>query len=443
MTHIPRRRCASARVAGILVLLAIALPASARMVRDLYTVQQPVGGQGASERLAAFRSGLAEVFVRVSGDAQVAGDPKLQAALQDPARFVLEYRYEQAPPAVAPASPQAAPVPVPPVPTQAASVPNQAPPASTQAPPASNQAPPESAQSGGSNPVAAGTPPALRLWMRFDPDAVRITLQQAALPVWGSARPTTLIWLAVEDGMQRSIVGEDEQSPLERALVKVASRRGIPVLLPLMDLEDERRLSFGDLWGGFAAPVRAASARYDTHAVLVGRIRHGSGGEWLARWTLYVGNRTARWRSGADTEAQLLGFGVNGLADRLAAQFAVPAGDTARSLVRIEVNGVRSLKAYARVRAYLRRLNPVLHVQTLAVRTAQADFRLEIRGDVGVLEQAIGLGRTLASTGAGASPASPGLPPAGAPTAGGPASATGGTGAAGAAGTLLVYRLVP
>ncbi len=435
MTHIPRRRCASARVASILVLLAIALPASARMVRDLYTVQQPVGGQGVSERRAAFRSGLAEVFVRVSGDAQVAGDPKLQAALQDPARFVLEYRYEQAPPAVTPASPQAAPVPVSPVPTQAASVPNQAPPAPTQAPPVSNQASPESAQSGGSNPVAAGTPPALRLWMRFDPDAVRITLQQAALPVWGSARPTILIWLAVEDGMQRSIVGENEQSPLEWALVKVAAQRGIPVLLPLMDLEDERRLSFGDLWGGFAAPVRAASARYGTHAVLVGRIRHGSGGEWRARWTLYVGNHTARWRSGADTEAQLLGFGINGLANRLAAQFAVPAGDIARSLVRIEVNGVRSLKAYARVRAYLRRLNPVLHVQTLAVRTARADFRLEIRGDVGVLKQAIGLGRTLTPTGAG--PASPGPPPAGVPTAGGPAPATA------AAGTLLVYRLVP
>lgn len=425
MTHIPRRRCASARVAGTLVLLAIALPVSARMVRDLYTVQQPVDGQGVSERLAAFRSGLAEVFVRVSGDAQVAGDPKLQAALQDPARFVLEYRYEQAPPAVAPASPQAA------------SASTQAPSASTQAPPASTQAPPESAQSGGPNPVVAGTPPALRLWMRFDPDAVRIALQQAALPVWGSARPTTLIWLAVEDGMQRSIVGENEQSPLERALVKVASQRGIPVLLPLMDLEDERRLSFGDLWGGFAAPVRAASARYGTHAVLVGRIRHSSGGEWLARWTLYVGNHTARWRSGADTEAQLLGFGINGLADRLATQFAVPAGDTARSLVRVEVNGVRSLKAYARARAYLRRLNPVLHVQTLAVRTAQADFRLEIRGDVGVLKQAIGLGRTLVPTGAGAGTASLGPPTAGVPTAGGPAPATG------AAGTLLVYRLVP
>ncbi|GBE09610.1 hypothetical protein BMS3Bbin12_01472 [bacterium BMS3Bbin12] len=428
--HILRRRCASARVAGTLVLLAIALPASARMVRDLYTVQQPVNGQGVSERLAAFRSGLAEVFVRISGDAQVAGDPKLRVALQDPARFVLEYRYEQAPPAVAPASPQAAPAS-----TQVPSASTQAAPASTQAPSAPAQAPPESAQSGGSNTVAAGMPPALRLWMRFDPDAVRIILQQAALPVWGSARPTTLIWLAVEDGMQRSIVGENEQSPLERALVKVASQRGIAVLLPLMDLEDERRLSFGDLWGGFAAPVRAASARYGTHAVLVGRIRHGSGGEWRARWTLYVGNHTARWRSGADTEAQLLGFGINGLADRLAAQFAVPAGDTARSLVRIEVNGVRSLKAYARVRAYLRRLNPVLHVQTFAVRTAQADFRLEIRGDIRVLKQAIGLGRILAPGGAG--PASPGPPPAGVPTVGGPASETG------AAGTLLVYRLVP
>ncbi|HQU14804.1 MAG: hypothetical protein B7Z66_03765 [Chromatiales bacterium 21-64-14] len=341
-TQWPRAVAASA----ILGLLLIAASAQARMVRGLYAVEEPVTGQGVTERLAAFRAGLAEVFERVSGNATAASDPGLIPALQDPARFVLEYRYLEQ----------------------------------------------------GTGPTPGPTPsPTPSLWVRFDPGAVHQALQAAHLPVWGSARPTTLVWLAVEDGMQRAIVGADAQSPVEQSLMKAAGARGIPVLLPLMDLEDEGRLSFGDLWGDFGPPIRKASARYDTHAILVGRVVHRPSGDWQARWTLYLGDHTVGWVSGAATEDALIETGVNGIADRLAARFAVPAGDRARTLVRVSIGPVGSLSAYARVLSYLRHLGPVLHVQPVEVRPSQAIFRVEVQGDVQSLTQAISLGRTLES----------------------------------------------
>ncbi len=439
MSHDFRRCGAWFRVAGALALLLAAAPASARVVRDLYTVVEPVQGQDATERLGAFRDALAQVFVRVSGDAQAGADAKLQAALQDPARFVQEYRYEQAPataPAVTPAGAAVAgsaagagaPAPAPSAAvagtSPAATAPGTAPAPGALASPTSAASP------------RSAAPAALGLWVRFDPDAVRAALRQAGLPVWGDARPTTLLWLAVEDGVRRSILAEDDQSPLEQALLAAASARGVPVILPLMDLEDERNVSFGDLWGGFSAPVRAASARYGTHAILVGRIRHFAGGPWSARWTLYSGTRTSRWRTTADAEAPLLAAGVDGLADRLAAQFALPAGASARGLVEIEITGVRSLADYARARAYLRGLSPVLHVQTVAVAPDRARFRLEVQGDAQGLEQAIGLGRTLTPAPA-AGPVTLG---GGGPTPAGQ-TAPAGTNPSGPA--VAVYRLVP
>lgn len=426
-----RRRGAWFRVAGVLALLLAAAPASARVVRDLYTVVEPVQGQDAAERLGAFRDALAQVFARVSGDAQAGADAKLQAALQDPARFVQEYRYEQAPAQASAMTPAGAAIA-----GSAAGAPAPAPSAAPAAPHSATVPSAAGAPAAATGPGAAPTAPApLGLWVRFDPDAVRTALRQAGLPVWGDARPTTLLWLAVEDGVRRSILAEDDQSPLEQALLAAASARGIPVILPLMDLEDERNISFGDLWGGFSTPIRAASARYGTHAILVGRIRHLTGGTWSARWTLYSGTRTARWRTSADAEAPLLAAGVDGLADRLAAQFALPAGETARGLVQIDVTGVHSLAGYARARAYLRGLSPVLHVQTVAVSADRARFRLEVQGDAAVLEQAIGLGRTLAPVTA-AGPVSPG----GGPVPAGRASPAGATPSGPAA---AVYRLVP
>jgi len=70
------------------------------------------------------------------------------------------------------------------------------------------------------------------------------------VPIWGKQRPSTLVWLVVEDEGGRRLIGTDEESEYLSVLKERASVRGIPMLIPLLDLEDNARLKPSDVWGG-------------------------------------------------------------------------------------------------------------------------------------------------------------------------------------------------
>ena len=68
------------------------------------------------------------------------------------------------------------------------------------------------------------------LWAAFDASAINRTLRDARLPEWGSQRPRTLLWVAVDDGAGvRRVLGADDTGPL--APVTVLAPR--PDTLPL------------------------------------------------------------------------------------------------------------------------------------------------------------------------------------------------------------------
>ena len=79
---------------------------------------------------------------------------------------------------------------------------------------------------------------------------------------------------------------------LEQASIKL----GVPILFPLMDLEDQQKISFTDIWGGFSGAIHDASERYATEALLVGRILQARNGLWSARWNLYDTQGELQWQ---------------------------------------------------------------------------------------------------------------------------------------------------
>src|SRR5258706_15949695 len=75
---------------------------------------------------------------------------------------------------------------------------------------------------------------------------------------------------------------------VRKELLAVADERGLPVTLPLLDVQDLRAVTFADVWGGFEDRVAAASARYRADALLIGRVRPGLIGNQI-EWLLVVG----------------------------------------------------------------------------------------------------------------------------------------------------------
>ncbi len=219
-----------------------------------------------------------------------------------------------------------------------------------------------------------------QLRVSFDGGAIEATLRNAGQLVWGEDRPLTLIWLAVDwgDGERELIAADDpdgeptvdgevtRQQLLRERLLAAAERRGLPILLPLLDIEDLSRVSFADLWGGFDEAVIDASSRYNVSSILIGRLR--ADGLSIGRWSHYLGEQAVSWGG----EPELI---VNQVADTLAAEFAI-GGDAPLSSVALSVSGITSVDAYAQLQ---KMLSDIVVIDTLAISEVSGD---EIRYQV-------------------------------------------------------------
>ncbi len=129
------------------------------------------------------------------------------------------------------------------------------------------------------------------LLVSFDGEAIETVLRANGQLVWGSERPLTLVWLAVDWGQgEREIIaaGDPERLPqqsrsidrnrlMRERVLGIAEKRGLPLAFPLLDTEDLQSVTFSDIWGGFDDRIIDASQRYEANSVLIGRVRPASG----------------------------------------------------------------------------------------------------------------------------------------------------------------------
>lgn len=333
------RRSVSAAAAFRLVLLLVAawlVPAAdAVEVTALYTVEVTLDPDDPDAQSNAYRAALTEVLVRVTGTTAAADSEELAILFPNPARYVQQYR------------------------------------------------------PGPDNTLA----------ISLDGPTIERTLRQAGATVWGSDRPLTIIWLAIDWGLgDREIVaaGDPERLPgdgrsidrnrlLRERVQAVATQRGLPIVFPLLDAEDLQSIGFIDIWGGFDDPLLEASARYEADSILVGRIRPNE--MQPPRWTWYVGEQRFGW-PGEPEEA------INQLADALAARDAI-RGDEVSEAIELTISGIDSVVAYGRVQQYMENLRIV---DKLAIRSAQPDritYEIEIQGGAERLNNVLSLSNLL------------------------------------------------
>ncbi len=304
----------------------------------LFEAEVTVSDQTTAQRNAALKTALGEVLVRVTGQTGVLEQPAVQPMLENPERLVQQYRYFTEP---------------------------------------------------------DQEPPLLKLWVRFDGDVIRQTLQQQGLAYWGGERPDTLVWLAVEDQGRRYVVSADDDSDVHRQIAAAARARGVPVLFPLMDLEDQARVRYADIWGGFFDKVAAASQRYKTPVILIGRLNRMPSGGWASRWQLDMGGRTRTWSDSHPRLDVLAKQGIDDLAEVQASQLAVNTR-AAGSTVTISVSDIETLDGYARTGNYLSSLSSVRDVEVAEVRPGSVQYTLQLNGSMQDLNRTIAIGTVLA-----------------------------------------------
>lgn len=325
---------------------AVAFPATvdAVVVERLYEASVPVADQSAGARQAAMADALGVVLVRVTGQRDAPAFEEFSDLIVAAPRLVQQFRYEQ----------------------------REEPDAET------------------GEPVRVPY-----LWVRFDARAVQRAAIERGVPVWGPERPAVLVWVAFDDGFERGLLDEDAAAGIVAALEAVAAQRGLPLVMPLMDLEDRVRLGFTDLWGGFEDRILEASARYQPNAILVGRLHRVEGDEWVARWSSFEDGARRYAETAPGPLDAVAGEGVHWLADGFGERFAVMPDALRDGRTRLVIDGVEGIGPYVAVYRYLESLSPVGAVALESIAGGSLIFALELRGTEQQLQQAIALGASL------------------------------------------------
>ena len=332
----------------ILHALALMPVAQASEIEGLYQAKVPVISQTRDERLDVYSAALAQVVIKLSGDLSVPALPELSGFMKRANTLVQQFHYQELPP--------------------------------------------------GSEALIEEGYKRL-LVVSFDGDAVSQALIESNVPLWGRTRPEVLLWLAIEDREARYLLASNASVELESQLNDLAYQRGLPLILPLVDLEDQMQLEFADVWGDFRQTILQVSERYGVDAVLVGRMSRNQRGEWRNRWSLHYSEDipipSEFWQGESNTQAEALAFGVNGVTDLIAQRYAQILTAGAADSVMLKVQAVNDLAGYARAMKYLESLDIVSGVEVVKVMADEVMFKLAIRGDSYGLEKAITLGKTL------------------------------------------------
>ncbi len=295
-------------------------------VDDLYMAEVLVVGENQTQLTKGAQAGLLQVLVRVSGTREVEKSILVARDLRNPEAYYYQYSYES---------------------------------------------------TSRSFQIGDETIPAKLLRIHFEPNAVAKLLRRAGFPVWGSNRPGVLLWLALSDADGRRIISETDTSEITVALLDQARLRGLPLLFPLLDLEDTASLSTAEIWGVFLGRIDEASRRYNPDSILTGRIQKDTVGRWSASWSYRIEGDWHQIDSVAYSVDEMVRTMVDKLANQLAEKYAI---DSSRSQVVLNIESVDSVEDYAALSQYLESLAPVLASFVVKVHEDVVEFRLSTEG---------------------------------------------------------------
>ncbi len=199
-----------------------------------------------------------------------------------------------------------------------------------------------------------------RLRVRFAPNLLQRLVSEAGLPLWSANRPVLMIWAAVDgvDGVE--ILAADSLHPLAAALADHAKLRGLPIVLPAMDLDDEAAVSVDAVLGEVTAVLRDAAVRYGADGVLVLRVRGDETSRWRLAGRLALFDDERELAASRATVEEIAAAAVDPAVDALVARYAVRAGD--RNVLALRVEGISEIGQYAALVQYLEQLDFVERV---------------------------------------------------------------------------------
>jgi len=320
---------------SMLLLLMVITQTHAAVVESLYEVEVPVVDQDAGTQRAAFNQGLKEVLIRVTGDRNIFSLIKLPRS----ASYVKQFQYREF---------------------------------ENKDIRAENQS--NDIVLSGKNQL-----PTQLLWVQFNETKVNEFVQKNALPLWGKRRNETIIWLAVNDGVNRYILKDPDESLLKSITDATATRRAVPIIWPQVKRE-ERAIRFADVWAGFQRPIIKLSSVYTDGPIIIGRLQWNNG-QWNSEWSLILDDNKTDWVIEHSEYEHLLAEAIDTAADAMGQQFALFDTGDIKSFhsLGIQINNINSIVALNDLKQYLSTVPMVQQFKLEHIENDQVVFDMSLR----------------------------------------------------------------
>ena len=305
---------------------------SAVEVPDLYQDILKVDDKSRDTRLAASRKALLNVLVKVSGDESADQNKLAQQRTKNISDYMLKFEYDE---------------------------------------------------------KANGQ---LNLVVKFEARKINELIKELNLPLWGVQRPLVAIWLGIEDNWRRELVTQESYPQLEQLIYDKAGRRGLPVVVPLLDLQDRRLVGIPEVWGNFSEPVEEASRRYSAERSITARMYQEPDSEtWILDWRFTNDDLFDSNRLEGDKQ-QIVGQMIDSLALGLANEYAIdPNAYYEQAAATLTLKGTQSFVDIELAKRRLQSLSVVTQA-TIMRKTAEfVEFKLNHTGSVGDLKKGLGL----------------------------------------------------
>jgi hypothetical protein len=248
-------------------------------------------------------------------------------------------------------------------------------------------------------------------------------MRRAQVPIWGENRPLLLNWLAVEssklpadasavifESNTNAITSGDglgsggrllisEQSPeWQTRFSRAFSERGLPIMWPINDLVDQSALPLNQLWWLISDSIIKASVRYQTDAVLAGKLNQSAEGIWQYEGVLMRGDQNLSILTEGDSPLAALTNVSTEVGRFFADQFAIKSDQmNGSSGIRIVVKKVKDFSDYSKVLAYLQSISGVRLVEVAQVDRDNLQLYLSLEGSWDKVQRIIRLDNKLFS----------------------------------------------
>lgn len=195
---------------ALLVLVFVGNTLRAEPVDWLYDVEVPVNARTQAEAEAGLQRSIDVLLMRLTGLSTIPRTPEVRTAFANLNTYVKQYEFTRLP---------------------------------------------------ANSPLGNGD----ALVARFNSSLIRELIKEARFPVWPADRPSVLLWLTIHEDTDSNLIHDTTPEALE--LLNRARERGIELVIPIMDVQEQAKIKSTSVVGQFWADLEVASVRYSTEFI--------------------------------------------------------------------------------------------------------------------------------------------------------------------------------